>query len=158
MGNLHPGNPRVAAAVLFAAVMIAASATTVAAAPPVYKYGTVKVSAGSNLDLDLGRKGFCDPGCDIGYWNAGGDSTSTLGPVDSGGHIGARIKKMGATQPSYLTCKNAKVGWNEYSRTRIPAGTWFCAKTDEGRVSRFRITAITNPSITVAYRTWTSPS
>jgi hypothetical protein len=80
MWNLHPGNPRVAATVLFAAVMIAASATTVAAAPPVYKFGTVNVSAGSSLDLDLGKKGFCDPGCDIAYWNAGGGSTSTRVP------------------------------------------------------------------------------
>jgi hypothetical protein len=156
--NLHRRRLGAVAAVVAAAMMIAASAATVAAPPPVYKYGKVTVSAGSFLDLDLGKKGFCDPSCDIGYWNAGGDSTSSLGPVDSGGRIGARIKKMGATKPTYLTCKNAKVGWIEYSRTRIPVGTWFCAKTDEGRVSRFRVTAITNPSVTIAYRTWTSPS
>jgi hypothetical protein len=127
------------------------------AAPAVYSSGIKVVAAGYCLDFDALVRLTCnDPTADIGYTNAGPGTTSKLGPVDATGHVGAQIKKMNATKPSFTTCANAAVGWNDYARTSIPVGTWFCALTNGNRVARFKVLAISNKSIQLKVTVWSN--
>ena len=127
------------------------------AAPAVYVSGTKRVAEGYCLDLDALIRLTCnDATADLFYGNAGGTSMSWLGPVDSGGHIGAQIKKLNTTRPSYTKCSNAAVGWNEYDRTDIPAGTWFCALTNDNRVGRFKVVSITNHVVKLKVTVWSN--
>ncbi len=139
---------------LVLAFVLSAAAT---AAPAVYSHGTKVVAAGYCLDFDSLIRLTCnDATADIVYANAGAGSTSSLGPVDAGGHIGAQIKKMGMTKPSYTTCSQAAVGWNEYQRTSIPVGTWFCALTNDNRIARFKVLSITNHAIQLRVTVWSN--
>ena len=145
------------AALLGLALAFALSTAASAATPAVYSSGTRVIAAGYCLDFDaLVRLTCTDPTADIVYASAGPRTISRLGPVDPGGHIGAQLKKLNTTKPSFTKCANAAVGWNAYERTNIPVGTWFCALTNGNRVARFKVLSITNHAIQLKVTVWSN--
>jgi hypothetical protein len=70
---------------------------------------------------------------------------------------GARLAAMGASAPSYGDCTSATYS---SARTRVETlrGPWLCVRTNEGRISRFRIDGVDRLSrpqrMTITYTTW----
>lgn len=70
----------------------------------------------------------------------------------------ARILAMGAREPAYADCTSAALA---ATRTRIESGasgTWYCFRTNEGRVGKFRLESVdrfASPRrATIRFTTW----
>ena len=59
---------------------------------------------------------------------------------------GAQIVKMGKNEPGYLGCQGASYHSSQIKIQDVPAGTYLCVRTNEGRFSEIYITDTVGPS------------
>jgi hypothetical protein len=131
-------------------LLLALSTGLVSAAPVVHKSGELTVYPSYLFDIDEGV--LTQLGDPYDLWFEANNADRWL----SAEH-GARIKKWGTSKPSYRQCRDADVTHRRYSRTVIPAGTWVCALTDEGRVSRLKILKFSKDELDIRFTTWETP-
>ena len=151
---------RLGASVVLGAALALSGSTAVRAAPPVYDSGVVTLYPGWVLDLDDGDLLPLPELGDVAYGQIG--DALYLVTADYLTHLGAPILKMGTERPTYARCRDAAVASRFYKARRLPIGTWLCARTDEGRVSRFKIKDKLplepyGKALVISYRTWTIP-
>jgi hypothetical protein len=113
--------------------------------------GTFNVRGTYNFDLDAGAEA---PGADSDFWYEVFRNNETyFAPLN-----GARLAVLTTDEPSYADCTGASY---TDARTRIetmPGRSWICARTSDGRISRFRIDGVnhlTAPrTMTITFVTW----
>jgi hypothetical protein len=69
----------------------------------------------------------------------------------------ARGRQMGLTRPTLATCRAATLRNYAQSFRQIPAGTWFCVRTDDGRYARLKVLASprrASQPFSFSWRTW----
>ena len=143
-----------------AAALLALSVLPASAAPPIYDSGIVTLNPGDVIDLDDGDLlSLGQPG-DVAFGLIG--VSLFLITADDVTHDGAPMLKMGSTRPGYARCRDAAVAPQFYKLRKLPIGTWLCARTDEGRVSRFKIRdklplVPFGKALVLWYTTWTIP-
>jgi hypothetical protein len=117
---------------LFAAAMVLASAQGAAAAHPVKVSGSGTIPGTWHVDLDRGVfKALY--GEDLKF-DVVSDTERFLQPDPP-----TRLRKMGATKPSFATCAGAVLKVGHINVNKLPSGTYVCVKTGAGRLARVRI-------------------
>lgn len=70
---------------------------------------------------------------------------------------GARIGISGRRNRGYEGCRSARMAPDRISLRDVPVGTYVCVKTNEGRISEFRVNSVSGGSpktLTIGYTTW----
>lgn len=117
--------------------------------PATYSTGPITLRQTFEADLDRGTVG--SRGADI-WFQAETSRRKFLVPVN-----GARFSISGSRNRGFAGCSRAS-----YSARRIPVsglrvGTYICARTNDGRISEFRINRISgsaNTTVRLGYTTW----
>ncbi len=67
---------------------------------------------------------------------------------------GAKLSVSGPAQRGYAGCSSASYSANKISIWALPVGTYVCVKTNEGRISEFRLNGYTGTTMNLGYTTW----
>lgn len=70
---------------------------------------------------------------------------------------GARLSVGDRTNRGYVGCSTARFTSNRVSLRDIPVGSYVCARTNEGRISQFRVNKITSgtpKTLSIGFTTW----
>jgi hypothetical protein len=122
--------------------------------PTVYKTAQFYVRQTWMADLDQGVELSSASGADF-WFEAVSAAEKYLTPKN-----GALFLIM-ATVPEYGDCKAAALSSSKINVTSLPAGSWLCFKTNDGRYGRFSLDSYGDVGGTVTMnidmRTWTSP-
>lgn len=132
--------------------IVVVQADTVPTVPPVHKQGSFTVRQTWMGDLDSGVE--TQTGADF-WFQAETATRRYLAPRN-----GAVFRRMGSTQADYAACKDATYSSGRIDVNLLPTGTWVCAKTNEGRISAFRITSAIGASpgrMSISFTTWQKP-
>lgn len=117
--------------------------------PQVVAEGTLRLPQTHTADLDTGRVG--GRGNDI-WLEAINPIQRFLTPRN-----GALIAVYGSNPPSFQNCRQAPLTNNRISLIQVLLGTWFCVQTNEGRISRIRVSemhGIFPITLDLDYITW----
>lgn len=113
-------------------------------APVTYSSGPINLPQTFTADLDNGSVG--GPGADIWY-EAVTAFNKRITPQN-----GARIAFGDGS--GYAGCSAASFSNNPIPLAAIPPGTYVCVKTDQGRISQFRVNGFTGTTMNIGYTTW----
>lgn len=128
--------------------VLLATASIASAAPPVFDAGLATAPDGSYFDLDHGQ--ISGPAkADLIYLPGG--NGLWLNPYNS------TFVKFGASTPTYKQCKNAALEDQAIDASKA-IGKWFCALTNKGRVSRFKVIGATDVALRLSFTTWVTPA
>ncbi|MCI5078714.1 hypothetical protein [Oricola sp.] len=114
-----------------------------------FSTGLIDIPQTYLADLDRGR--VTQPGADI-WFQAETRNLLYIVPKN-----GARIGISGTRNRGYEGCRSARMSTNRISLRDIPVGTYVCVRTNEGRISEFRVNAVSPGSpktLTIGYTTW----
>lgn len=116
---------------------------------PIHSQGQLSVPQTYLFDLDSGN--VRSPGADV-WFQAETANRLYLVPRN-----GAKIGIVNANNGSYNACKSARMSGARLSLADMPVGTRLCARTSEGRVATFRLTALSAGSpktMKLRFTTW----
>ncbi len=114
--------------------------------PTAFSSGQIVLPDTLRADLDNGTVGAI--GADIWY-RVFGSPTPRLVPIN-----GARFARGDGSDRGYARCSIETFTANPLPITALPVGTYVCARTNEGRISQFRIRAILVNGIQIEYTTF----
>ncbi len=123
--------------------------TCVSAAPRTYSTGSLHIPQTWAADLDRGVVG--QGGEDI-WFQAETASLLYLKPRN-----GAKIGVGDRSNRGFEGCRNARMSNARVSLRDIPVGSYVCMRSSEGRISQFRVNAVTGGSpktLSIGYITW----
>lgn len=118
--------------------------------PETYRTGTLDVPQTYLFDLDQGR--VTDAGADL-WFQAETRIRKFLTPRN-----GAQASISGPRNRGYRDCSRADFSSRSISLGELPVGTYVCVRTNEGRISEFRLNALV-PSgelttLRIGFTTW----
>jgi hypothetical protein len=120
--------------------------------PAVHKRGRFNVRQTWMADLDEGSE--VSNGAD--FWFEAVTATERyLVPRN-----GAQMVRMGSQAVDYKACTNASLATARIRLQSLPAGTFLCARTNQGRISAVRVENNVGPSpgvLTISFTTWEKP-
>ncbi len=122
----------------------------VAAGPRTFSTGPLNISQTWTADLDRGLVGD-NAAADI-WFEA---ETATLLFITP--RNGARISVSGRRNRGRDGCAGAHFSANRFSLSDLPVGTYVCVRTNEGRISEFRVNGLSGGSpktLSIGYTTW----
>ncbi len=129
--------------------LVIESGTATVTPPRVHKQGRFNIRQTFLADLDAGVEG--SNGAD--FWFEAVTATERfLVPRN-----GSKLVRMGNRTLSYGDCLRANFGTARIPLQTLPAGTTLCARTNEGRISAFRVENNVGPSpgvLTISFTTW----
>jgi hypothetical protein len=115
--------------------------------PPVtFSTGPIDLPQTWNANLDNGVVG--GGGVDIWY-EAVTDSEKYLVPKG-----GAKLALGDGSNRGYAGCVGEDFSTDRVPLEDMPVGTYVCAKTDQGRISQFRINGFAGTTMKLGYTTW----
>ncbi len=114
--------------------------------PVTFSTGPINLQQTWSADLDTGNVG--GAGADIWY-QAVTAVNKFITPQN-----GAKLSVSGPTNRGYAGCSTATYSGNKLSIWTIPVGTYVCVKTNEGRISEFRLNGYTGTTMKLGYTTW----
>ncbi len=120
-----------------------------AARSPTFSSGQIDVRQTQTFDLDRGQVG--RDGADL-WFQAETRDLLYLVPRN-----GARMSVGDRSNRGYAGCSTARYSTDRVSLRDIPVGSYVCVRTDEGRVSQFRVNVVsrgTPKTLTLGYSTW----
>ncbi|MEM9139168.1 MAG: hypothetical protein AAGB15_05000 [Pseudomonadota bacterium] len=123
--------------------------TRTASGPGTFSTGGLDVRQTYTFDLDRGRQG--TPGDDL-WFQAETRDLLYLVP-----RSGARLGVGNRRNRGQSGCARARYSSDRVSLRDIPVGSYICVKTNEGRISQFRVNALSrgNPkTLRIGYTTW----
>ena len=121
----------------------------VATRPRTFSTGEIDVPQTYTFDLDRGRVG----GDNVDVWFQA-ETRNLLYLVPRNG---ARMSVGDRSNRGYAQCSNARYSKYRVSLRDIPVGSYVCVRTNEGRVSQFRVNRIsrgTPKTLSIGYTTW----
>jgi hypothetical protein len=121
----------------------------VAAGPSTFSTGSFTVRQTYLFDLDRGRE--TQEGADL-WFQAETRDLLYLVPRN-----GAQISVGDRSNRGYAGCREARYTRDRVSLSDIPVGSYVCVRTNEGRISQFRLNAVSPGSpkvLTIGYTTW----
>ena len=124
--------------------------TTMAARPKTFSTGKIDIRQTFTFDLDRGRVGDRDK-ADI-WFQAETQDLLYLVPRNGG-----RMSVGNRSNRGYAGCSTARYSSNRVSLRDIPVGSYICARTNEGRISQFRVNKVshgTPKTLSIGYTTW----
>ena len=115
-------------------------------APVTYSTGPIALQQTFTVNLDNGQSG--GPGVDLWYQavNAG---EKYLTPRN-----GAMLALGDRSNRGFAGCSAASFSGDRVPLWNIPAGSYVCARTDQGRISQFRLNGYTGNTMNLSYTTW----
>ncbi len=117
--------------------------------PQTFSTGKIDVRQTFTFDLDRGRVG----GGDADIWFEA-ETRDLLYLVPRNG---ARMSVGNRSNRGYAGCSQARFSTNRVSLRDIPVGSYVCARTNEGRISQFRVNRVshgTPKTLSIGYTTW----
>ncbi|WP_339133713.1 MAG: hypothetical protein WGN25_13490 [Candidatus Electrothrix sp. GW3-4] len=118
--------------------------------PETFSTGQLDVQQTYTFDLDRGR---ISDGNNIDIWFQA-ETRDRLYLVPRNG---ARIAVGDRSNRGYAGCSRARFSNDRVSLRDIPVGSYVCARTNEGRISQFRVNNISNGRskiLSLGYTTW----
>ena len=118
--------------------------------PQTFSTGQFDVPQTYTFDLDRGRVGNSD---DIDFWFQA-ETRDLLYLVPRNG---ARISVGDRSNRGYAQCSTARYSSSRVSLSDIPVGSYVCVRTNEGRISQFRVNQVssgTPKTLSIGYTTW----
>lgn len=67
---------------------------------------------------------------------------------------GARLSVSGSSNRGFAGCSTATFSSNRVSIWTLPVGTYVCVRTNQGRISEFRLNGYTGTTMNLGYTTW----
>ncbi len=119
------------------------------AGPQTYSTGPMQVSQTAQFDLDRGQVGATS--ADL-WFQAETADLLYLVPRN-----GARIGVGDRSNRGYAGCRSARMNDSRVSLRDIPPGSYVCMRTNEGRISQFRVNGVSGGSprtLALGYTTW----
>jgi hypothetical protein len=119
------------------------------AGPRTFSTGPLSVRQTFLFDLDRGR--VAKPGADM-WFQAETRDLLYLVPRN-----GAKIGVGNRSNRGLAGCRTARMSGNRVSLRDIPVGSYVCVKTNEGRISQFRVNGLSSGSpktLSLGYTTW----
>jgi hypothetical protein len=119
------------------------------AGPRTFSTGPLVVRQTGTFDLDHGR--VAAPGADL-WFQAETRDLLYLVPRN-----GAKIGVGNRSNRGFAGCRSARMNANRVSLRDIPVGSYVCVKTNEGRISQFRVNGLSSGSpktLSLGYTTW----
>ncbi|MGV3649866.1 MAG: peptidase inhibitor family I36 protein [Devosia sp.] len=115
-------------------------------APVTYSTGPIDLQQTFTVNLDNGQSG--GPGVDLWYQavNAG---EKYLTPRN-----GALLAVGDRSNRGFAGCSAASFSGDRVPLWSIPVGSYVCARTDQGRISQFRVNGFTGTTMNLGYTTW----
>jgi hypothetical protein len=116
--------------------------------PAVHRGGSVLLAQTYLLDLDTGAVG----GAGDLWFQAATATEFYLTPRN-----GAQMAVGDRSERGYAGCSAETFSTNRVALSAVPAGSWVCMRTNEGRISQFRVNLIVPGSprrLNIAYTTW----
>lgn len=114
--------------------------------PVTFSTGPIDLMQTYTANLDNGAVG--GAGTDIWY-EAETDVEKYITPQN-----GARIAVGDGTNRGYAGCVDEDFSTDRVPLEDIPPGTYVCAKTDQGRISQFRVNGFAGTTLKLGYTTW----
>lgn len=124
----------------------AAPAPTPPSGPVTYSTGSINLQQSFQANFDNGNVG--PAGADVWY-QAQNAIQKFLAPRN-----GAQFALGDGTNRGYDGCKVASYSSNKISIWHMPVGTYVCVKTNQGRISQFRLNGYTGTTMNLGYTTW----
>ncbi|HHL20963.1 MAG TPA: hypothetical protein ENJ52_05485 [Aliiroseovarius sp.] len=115
--------------------------------PVTYSTGGIKLAPGEHADLDDGTKG--GSGTDIWYRSGGAGLLARVKPIR-----GAKIALGDGSSRGYAGCSAASYSTDPVPLWMMPVGTYVCVKTNQGRISQFRVNSTAGGKLKIGYTTW----
>jgi uncharacterized protein YraI len=114
--------------------------------PVTYSTGAINLPQTFQANLDNGNVG--SAGADIWY-HAVNPLQKFIEPRN-----GAKLAKGDGSNRGFAGCSTETFSSAPISIWAIPVGTYVCAKTNQGRISQFRINGYTGTTMKLGYTTW----
>lgn len=114
--------------------------------PTTHSTGPIDLQQTWDMNLDNGATG--DAGGDVWY-RAVTATEKYLQPINGG-----RLSLVDGSQRGFNGCKTAAFSTARLALVDLPVGTYVCAKTNEGRISEFRINGFVGTTMRIGYTTW----
>lgn len=115
--------------------------------PATYSTGPINWKQTWEINLDDGTQA-SSPGNDLWY-EAVTDDTKFIKPIH-----GAKIAIGDTAQHGYAGCNAATFTSAKLSLDDAPVGSYICVKTNEGRISEFRVNGFNGTTMKIGYTTW----
>jgi hypothetical protein len=131
---------------LVAVCVVLGSSSVVSAAPAVFANGTFSVPASWVFDLDHGVLS-SDVNAADAWFQIDNEQHHLITPIH------ADIAKFGGSKPTYKQCKNATLSGASWDADQNLA-KWFCARTNKGRVNRFKVVSVSDDALVLKFTTW----
>ena len=116
-----------------------------------FSTGPINIRQTFMADLDRGGTGGAERGMDI-WFQAETRDLLYLVPQN-----GATLGVGDRSNRGFDGCSRARMSRDRVSLRDIPVGSYICARTNEGRISQFRVNAISGGSpktLSIGYTTW----
>lgn len=114
--------------------------------PTTYSTGSINLKQTFSANLDNGATS--GNGRDIWY-EAENALQKFITP-----RSGAKLALGNGTNRGFAGCSKASFSSNRVSIWEMPIGTYVCAKTNQGRISQFRLNGYTGTTMRLGYTTW----
>jgi len=118
----------------------------VPATPVTYSTGPINLQQTFAADLDSGNVG--SPGADIWY-QAETAIQKFITPRN-----GAKLALGNKSNRGYAGCAAESFSTNRISIWQMPVGSYVCVKTNQGRISQFRLNGYAGTTMKLGYTTW----
>jgi hypothetical protein len=115
--------------------------------PTTFSTGAIDLKQSFNANLDNGAVGG-DSGADI-WFHAVNASERYIKPRN-----GARIAVGDGSNRGFAGCKKASFSSVGVPLADIPVGTYVCVRTNENRISQFRVNGFAGTTMKLGYTTW----
>ena len=116
-------------------------------APITFSTGLITLNTGEHADLDDGSKG--GSGTDIWYRPGGGGLLARIKPIR-----GAKMALGDGSNRGFDGCSAASYSDDFVPLWMMPVGTYVCVKTNQGRISQFRVNSTAGGQVRIGYTTW----
>lgn len=114
--------------------------------PVTFSTGPIALQQTFTANLDNGTTG--GSGVDIWY-RAVTATNKMIAPRN-----GAMLALGDGSNRGFAGCNTASYSANPIPLPSMPVGTYVCAKTDQGRISQFRVNGFTGTTMNIGYTTW----
>ena len=115
-------------------------------APVTFSTGPIDLQQTYTANLDNGTTG----GAGVDIWYQAETATSKFITPRNG----ATLALGDGSNRGFAGCKVAAFTSNRIPLGAMPVGTYVCAKTDQGRISQFRINGFVGTTMKLGYTTW----